>query len=199
VTSESICASQADLLAAVEEALEGGAHLIQYRDKWNSRSMRMRNAHSLLGLCHEHQALLIINDDIELADDIGADGVHIGASDASLEQARKHLGHEAIIGVTCSNSLERALDAEAGSASYVAFGRFFASNTKPNAPAAAVGLLALAKARLHLPICAIGGITPHNAAELIGLGADMVAAVEGVFGAADIEVAARAYTSLFTL
>lgn len=197
ITAESICASQADLLAAVEEALEGGARLIQYRDKWNSRSMRMRNAHSLLGLCHEHRALLIINDDVALADDVGADGVHIGAADASLEQARKHLGPEAIIGVTCSNSLERALSAEAGGASYVAFGRFFASNTKPNAPAAPLELLTQAKARLRLPICAIGGVTPQNAAELIALGADILAAVEGVFGASDIEAAAHQYTALF--
>lgn len=197
VTSESICVSQADLLSAVEEALQGGARLIQYRDKWNDRSTRARNAHSLLGLCHQHRALFIINDDVELADDIGADGVHIGTADASLEEARKHLGSAAIIGVTCSNSLERALSAETGGASYVAFGRFFDSRTKPNAPAAPLGLLTQAKAHLNIPVCAIGGITPHNAAELTKLGADMVAAVEGVFGAADIEVAAREYSRLF--
>lgn len=198
VTSESICASQADLLAAVEEALEGGARLIQYRDKWNDQPTREHNTHSLLGLCHEHSALLIINDDVELAMRSGADGVHIGADDAPLTQTRKQLGREAIIGISCSNSLERALNAEANGASYVAFGRFFASNTKPNAPPAPLELLTQAKAQLRIPICAIGGITIDNAAQVITAGADLVAAVEGVFTAANIETAARRYSALFS-
>lgn len=197
VTSESICASQADLLAAVEEALQGGARLIQYRDKRNDHRTRARNAHSLLGLCHEHGALLIINDDADLALSSGADGVHIGAADAPLTPTRKQLGPKAIIGVSCSNSLERALMAEAGGASYVAFGRFFTSNTKPNAPPAPLELLAHAKRRLRIPICAIGGITTDNATQVIAAGADLVAAVEGVFAAANIETAAGRYSTLF--
>ena len=197
ITSESICRSPADLLTAVEAALAGGARLIQYRDKWNDHAIREHNAHSLLGLCHEHGALLIINDDTELAASSGADGVHLGASDVPLAQARQRLGAEAIIGVTCSNSLERALSAEAGGASYVAFGRFFISNTKPNAPPAPLALLTQAKTHLHIPICAIGGLTAANAAQVISAGADLVAAVEGVFAEENIEAAARRYTALF--
>jgi thiamine-phosphate pyrophosphorylase len=197
VTSQVLCNSQAELLAAVEEALEGGARLIQYRDKWNDRRTRERNAHSLLGLCHEHQALLIINDDVDLAASSGADGVHIGTADVPLTQARQRLGPEAIVGVTCSNSLERALSAQTNGASYVAFGRFFASRTKPDAPAAPLELLTQAKPHLWIPICAIGGVTPHNADDLIARGADMLAAVEGVFGVADIEATARAYAARF--
>lgn len=197
VTSESICRSPAELLAAVEEALAGGAKLVQYRDKRNGPTTRERNAHSLLGLCHEHQALLIINDDVELAANSGADGVHLGAADAPLAQARVRLGREAIIGVTCSNSLERAIAAEAGGASYVAFGRFFASQTKPTAPPAPIELLTQAKNYLHIPVCAIGGITPDNATQILAAGADMVAAVEGVFGSSHIEETTRQYADLF--
>lgn len=197
VTSETLCRSPATLLAAVELALTGGAALIQYRDKWNDRPTRARNAQELKDLCQQHHALLIINDDVDLAAACGADGVHLGATDAPLAQARRQLGAGAIIGVTCANSLERAQAAEAGGASYVAFGRFFDSRTKPNAPPASLQLLTQARTRLHLPLCAIGGITPQNAGSVIQAGADMVAAVEGVFGATDIGTAARSYAALF--
>lgn len=198
ITSEALCRSTADLITSVEEALAGGVRLIQYRDKWNDAATRERHAHALVGLCHEHDALLIINDDVALAQRSSADGVHIGATDAPLALARAQLGPQAVIGVTCSNQLERALAAQSGGASYVAFGRYFPSNTKPDAPPATLELLAQARAQLALPICVIGGITPTNAAPLIAQGANMIAAVEGVFGATDIEAAARAYTALFT-
>ncbi|MGH8540639.1 MAG: thiamine phosphate synthase [Stenotrophobium sp.] len=197
VTSESVCRSPETLLAAVAAALAGDAALIQYRDKRNDAAARARNAQALLGLCREHGALLIINDDVELAYAIGADGVHIGAADAPLAQARARLGAAAIIGVSCANSLPRALAAQAGGADYAAFGRFFPSRTKPDAPPATLELLAQARPQLRIPICAIGGVTPDNAAPLIATGADMIAAVEGVFGAEDIEAAARAYVRLF--
>lgn len=198
ITSETICRSPADLLASVKQALSGGAALIQYRDKWNEAATRTRNAHALLGLCHEHGALLIINDDVELAARCGADGVHVGAGDTPLAQARARLGTEAVIGVSCSNSLQRALVAQAAGTDYVAFGRFFPSRTKPDAPPADPELLNHLRPRLRIPVCAIGGITPNNAPGLIARGADMVAAVEGVFGAAHIEAAARAYAELFS-
>ena len=197
ITSEAICASSATLLAATEEALAGGARLLQYRDKWNSADVRANHAHTLLGLCHEHGALFIINDDVELALNCGADGVHVGNTDASLATARERLGVHAVIGVSCAGSIERALAAQAGGASYVAFGRFFDSRTKPNAPGSEPSLLNLARPQLQIPICAIGGVTPHNAGDLIARGADMVAAVEGVFGDKDIEAAARHYAQLF--
>jgi thiamine-phosphate pyrophosphorylase len=117
---------------------------------------------------------------------------------APLAAARARLGALAIIGVSCAGSLPRALAAQAGGASYVAFGRFFDSRTKPDAPPAPLGLLAEARPQLRIPLCAIGGVTPQNASALIERGADMVAAVEGVFGAADIEAAARGYAQFFT-
>lgn len=197
ITSEAVCRSPDRLVAAAAEALAGGARLLQYRDKWNDPATRLRNAHALRGLCHQQQALLIVNDDPLLAEASDADGVHLGASDAPLAAARARLGPDAIIGVSCANSLERARAAAAAGASYVAFGRFFDSRTKPDAPPATLETLRQARAELSLPICVIGGITPANAAPLLAAGADMVAAVEGVFGAADVAAAAAEYSRLF--
>jgi thiamine-phosphate pyrophosphorylase len=196
VTSAELCRSP-ELTRAVDDALAGGARLIQYRDKAGAADDRRRIARSLLDLCRSRGALFIVNDDVELALAIGADGVHLGAGDMPLRQARLRLGGLATIGVSCANVLERAVTAQDEGASYVAFGRFFPSRTKPDAPPADLALLRQARQRLHIPICAIGGITPANAGPVIEAGAAMIAAVEGVFGAADIAGAARAYDRLF--
>jgi thiamine-phosphate pyrophosphorylase len=197
VTSATLCRAPGQLTRAVEAALTGGARLVQYRDKEGDAGERRRQAKGLLELCRARGALFIVNDDVELALAIGADGVHLGASDLPLRQARRRLGGLATIGVSCANVLERAVAAQDEGASYVAFGRFFPSRTKPDAPPADLALLRQARARLHIPICAIGGLTPANARPVVEAGAAMVAAVEGVFGAADVEGAARAYARLF--
>ncbi|MEK6806597.1 MAG: thiamine phosphate synthase [Pseudomonadota bacterium] len=196
ITSEAICAETSLLLRSVEAALRGGAAWIQYRDKKSDAARQRKNAQSLLTLCHQHGARLIINDNADLAADIGANGVHLGRSDGSIAAARKQLGASAIIGASCGNSLETARSAVAEGVSYVAFGRLFSSRTKPSAPPADLELLMQART-LGVAVCGIGGITPANGASVIAAGADLVAAVEGVFGAADIEAAARAYTKLF--
>ena len=200
ITSAGLCADRARLLAAAEGALRGGAALIQFRDKQGAPEARLASARALAGLCHDHGARLIINDDVALALACGADGVHLGAADAPLAQARQALGPRAILGASCGPYLERAHAAIAAGADYVAFGRFFPSRTKPDAPQATVELLHRARGELHLPICAIGGVTPDNGGALIGAGADLIAAVEGVFGEAEpatVEKAARAYSRLF--
>ncbi|HEY0915967.1 MAG TPA: thiamine phosphate synthase [Solimonas sp.] len=197
ITSEAICRSPDRLVASAAEALAGGARLLQYRDKWHDAATRERNAHALRGLCHEFGALFIVNDDPALAEAVDADGVHVGAADAPLAEARRRLGPRAIIGVSCSNSLDRARAAAAAGANYVAFGRFFESGTKPDAPQADLALLQAARAAVGLPICVIGGLLPSNTGPLIAAGADMAAAVEGVFGAPDVEAAAREYSRLF--
>lgn len=197
ITSADLCRQPPRLIAAVAAAVAGGAALVQYRDKDNDAPTREALARELLGLCRAGHARLIINDDVALAARIGADGVHLGASDLPLREARHRLGAAALIGISCANQLERARAAAGAGASYVAFGRFFPSRTKPNAPHAELSLLREARAALRLPICAIGGITPANAGAVIAAGADLVAAVEGVFGAADVAVAARAYARLF--
>lgn len=202
VTPDALADDPARLLAACSAALAGGARLLQYRDKRSPAALRERNAAALLTLCRAHDGRLIINDDAALAARIGADGAHLGASDGSLMQARALLGPQALIGASCGDSLARAEAAIAAGASYVAFGRYFASNTKPDAPPASLATLIGARSRFDLPLCAIGGITPDNGAALIAAGADWLAAVDGLFGngePAGIEARARAYRALFTV
>ena len=184
------------LLEAVEEALRGGVSILQYRDKHSNTREREQQALDLLRLCHEYDALLIINDDVKLAADCGADGVHLGQEDETLSQARDFLGNRAIIGASCYNRLELAEKACAQGADYLAFGRFFPSSTKPDAIQAELEILARART-LGLPLCAIGGISLDNAASVIEAGADMIAVVEGVFGQPDICKASTALSSLF--
>ncbi len=196
ITSESLCHDASHFDSRVAGALRGGAQLLQYRDKWNDAATRTALARRALALCRSHGAYLIINDDAALAQYIGADGVHLGASDGSIAAARAQLGPQAIIGATCGNSLQRAAAAAQAGASYLAFGAFFPSRTKPEAQAADPETLRAART-LALPLCAIGGITPDNGAPLLAAGADLLAAVGGVFDTSDSETAARAYTALF--
>ncbi|HHJ16015.1 MAG TPA: thiamine phosphate synthase, partial [Gammaproteobacteria bacterium] len=163
------------LIDAVTRAIDGGAQLIQYRDKSGDTRLRSRQASALATLCNTHNILLIINDDLELAAACGAHGVHLGRYDPDLQQARQQLGHDAIIGISCYNRLELAHKAAQQGADYIAFGRFFPSHTNPDAVTAEIDLIRQAKQQLTLPIAAIGGITTANAAPLIEAGADMLA------------------------
>jgi thiamine-phosphate pyrophosphorylase len=189
---------EAELVERVRKAIDGGAAIIQYRDKSSGQARRLEQAAALAALCSARQVPLIINDDIELAAAVNADGVHLGIDDDSVRTARAQLGEDAIIGVSCYNRLERAVEAVAAGADYVAFGRFFASKTKPNAVTADTDLLVAARQQLRVPIVAIGGITPDNGAALIAAGADYLAAIDGVFGQADVYAAAQSYAVLFT-
>ena len=188
------------LLGHVEAALRGGARLLQYRDKSADEARRLREAKALRELCTRHGAQLIINDDAELAARLGV-GLHLGQEDGSLSAARALLGRKVLIGATCHASLELAARAADEGASYVAFGRFFDSNTKPGAPAATLELLGEARRRIGLPIVAIGGVTVTNASDLIARGADMVAVVHALFAtpeAAEVQNRARAFSDLFS-
>jgi thiamine-phosphate pyrophosphorylase len=185
------------IIEQVALAIDGGAVMIQYREKHLPREERGREARALAMLCHERDVPLIINDDIELAAACGAAGVHLGQDDAPVSRARRRLGQRAIIGVSCYNRMERARTAAGTDASYVAFGRFFPSKTKPGALQAQPALLKQARREISLPIVAIGGITPANGAELVHAGADLLAVIHGVFGQTDIRAAARAYAALF--
>lgn len=185
------------LTAAVEQALRGGARLIQYRDKSTDVVRRRAQARTLNTLCQHYGVPLIINDDVDLAAEIGAAGVHIGKDDPAFTTARARLGKEAIIGVSCYNQIDLALDAERAGADHVAFGAFFPSPTKPTEIRASIELLREAQARLNIPIVAIGGITPENAPSLLEAGADALAVISGVFGQSDIQAAAARYAALF--
>ena len=184
-------------VATVEQALRGGATIIQYRDKSGNEAKRLEQASALRSLCGEYNACLIINDDIGLAKAVDANGVHLGEEDVSIEQARLMLGDDAIIGVSCYNQLQRAIVAQAAGADYVAFGAVFTSSTKPSARAANCELIHEAKSQLEIPVCAIGGIDKSNAAQVIDAGADMTALISGLFSEADIARTAKYLSGLF--
>lgn len=185
------------VLDHVRQALQGGARIIQYRDKTQPFQQQLELARQLKTLCDKHQAWLIINDSIELAQACQAHGLHIGKDDAGLTAAREQLGHKAIIGVSCYNDLARAQSMQHQGADYVAFGRFFPSHTKPNAPQADLDTLHQAKQHLQIPVVAIGGVKADNAHQLIQAGADSVAVIHGVFAQNDIRQAATDISALF--
>ncbi|KMN15322.1 thiamine phosphate synthase [Pseudomonas weihenstephanensis] len=185
----------------IEAALDGGLTLLQYRDKSSDEARRLREAEALRDLCARYNAHLIINDDAELAARLGV-GVHLGQTDGPLTPARALLGRQAIIGSTCHSQIELGEQAAKEGASYVAFGRFFNSSTKPGAPTATLDVLDQARARIKLPICVIGGITLDNAAPLVDHGADLLAVVHGLFGAEspqEVTRRARAFNALMSL
>ena len=187
------------LLPYVEAALKGGTRLLQYRDKSTDEARRLREASQLAKLCARHGAELIINDDAELAARLGV-GLHLGQSDGSLAAARALLGSRAIIGATCHAQLQLAAQANREGASYLAFGRFFPSQTKPGAPSASPELLTQARAHFNVPLVAIGGVELDNAGQLIRAGADLLAVVHALFSApsaAEVERRARAFSVLF--
>ena len=184
--------------AMVEQAIAGGARIVQYRNKFAFPSVQEQEATNLAQLCREYGVTFLINDDIDLALCVDADGVHLGQTDMPLASARHQLGAEKIIGITCHNDLDLAQAAQAGGADYVAFGRFFPSRSKPGASAASLDTLTHAKKRLQIPVCAIGGITQTNAPLLIEHGVDMLAVIHAILAARDVEKAARQFAKLFT-
>lgn len=185
------------LFAQVNAALCGGSRIVQYRDKSTNTQRRGQEAQKLLALCRERGAMLIINDDLDLCLQSGAHGVHLGRDDPDLGSARKLLGSQGVIGVSCYNDLQIADEAASRGANYVAFGAIYPSSTKPAAVNAGLELLREAKSVLGLPMVAIGGITPENAYPVIQAGADMVAMIQGLFGQDDIHLAASKVTRLF--
>lgn len=196
ITDEKILPESA-LTASIEQALIGGTSIVQYRDKSGNGIKRLQQATVLRTLCNQYDASLIINDDITLAKTVAADGVHLGEDDATIEQARQILGNDAIIGVSCYNQLQRALDAQTNGADYVAFGAIFTSPTKPAAQPASCELITEAKSQLHIPVCAIGGIDKTNVANVIDAGADMTALISGLFCVKDITQTAAYIARLF--
>ena len=183
---------------AIEAALQGGVKIIQYRDKSSDRQKRFKQAKNLCSLCRQYEAISIINDDLELAKTVNADGVHLGKNDASPKEARQTLGSDAIIGVSCYNSLSTALLAEKNTANYVAFGTMFPSPTKPDAKPADLNIISEAKQQISIPVCAIGGITEKNIQQLVQQDIDMTAVISSLFSTSDIKATANALSKHFT-
>ncbi len=187
------------LTSRVRQALRGGTRLVQYRHKSTMDAATLRAARELRALCRACGVMLIVNDSIALAQDLDADGVHLGRDDESIALARSTLGPGKIIGASCYNDLRLVQEAQAQGADYIAFGSFHASPTKPEAVNASPTLLTRARRQTDLPLVAIGGITPDNGALLISAGADALAVISGIFAQADPEAAARRYARLFEL
>ncbi len=185
------------LVDAVAAAVDGGARVIQYRDKGDDHARRLEQGLALAALCRDRGATFLVNDDIRLAAESGADGVHLGRDDEALVIARRELGDCAVIGVSCYNEFHRALDAEAAGASYVAFGSVFPSRVKPQAPRAELALLRRARQQLRIPIVAIGGVDADNAGLAVAAGADAVAVISAVFASTDVAAAARRVAAVF--
>ena len=185
----------------VAEVLAGGASVIQYRDKSDDQNKRLRQAQLLRALTADHQATLIINDDVHLAAVVGADGVHLGEDDASIGSAREQFGHltgvDPVIGLSCYNDLQRAVAAEVQQVDYVAFGRCFPSTTKPGERYVSLQQIKQARDRLAVPIIGIGGITLDNAPQLLSAGVDGIALIASLFAVKNSQHAAQAFRRMF--
>jgi len=186
-----------ELIARVTAAIAGGAAALQYRNKIASPPLRRAQALALRDLCAAQGTIFIVNDDVNLAYAVDADGVHLGRDDVPLPRARQRLGSTAIIGASCYDSLELAAAAVAGGADYVAFGSFFPSTIKPDAARVEASLLTAAKVRWNVATVAIGGITPATAPALIAAGADALAVMTAVFDAPDVTAAAKAFRDAY--
>jgi thiamine-phosphate pyrophosphorylase len=185
------------LLRVSEQALQGGAALLQYRHKTADAAQRRQQAEALLELCRRYERPFIVNDYVELCMELGADGIHVGGTDASVAEVRAMVGADKIVGASCYGDLELAHAAYRAGASYVAFGGFYPSRVKKYPVTTPPGIVTRAKAQIAVPNVVIGGMTQENAVPLIAAGADMVAAISSVYLADDPVAAARSFAALF--
>lgn len=188
--------SNHQLIEKSESILRNGAMLFQYRNKNYNVVNNIELVKELKSLCKQFSVPFIINDDVELARQVAADGIHLGKNDRDLPSTREYLG-SVIIGVSCYNNIKRAIEAKKSGVDYIAFGSFFPSQTKPDAVKADVEILTQAKNELDLPIVAIGGITPENGKVLLDAGADFLAVINGLYSVIDTETAVKQYKNLF--
>ena len=161
---------------------EHKVNILQYRHKTNNDKLKLEEAKQLLELCLQHNTLFIVNDDINLCEKVGADGIHIGQSDINARLARAALGKKFIIGVTCHDSLKLAIDAENNSADYIALGAIFHSINKPKAIHCPLSKINNIKKNINIPIVGIGGINFENQSLAYDAGCDAVAMIDGLFG-----------------
>jgi thiamine-phosphate pyrophosphorylase len=187
-----------ELLRCVRLALQGGARVLQYRNKTADATLKLAQAQALRLLTREFKTTFIVNDDAQLAAQVDAEGVHLGGEDDSVAAARALLGNSKIIGVSCYNRFSLAQEAVRQGADYVAFGAFFSSSIKPGAVQADLALLKTARSELSVPIVAIGGITQQNGASLVAAGADALAVITALWNAPDIQISAQNFSTLFS-
>ena len=176
------------LYSQVEKALEGGATFVQLREKHLDHETFLKEAKELKELCAKYQVPFVLDDDVELALEVGADGVHVGQSDMEAGDVRAKLGPDKIIGVS-AQTVEQALLAEAHGADYLGVGAVFQTGTKTDAREVEHGVLKEICSKVDIPVVAIGGITQDNVKELSGSGINGVAVISAIFAQKDIETA----------
>lgn len=187
------------LIKKVEAALQGGINVLQYRNKQANHKLQTQQARELLPLCKQYNVPLIINDSVKLCLTLDADGVHLGADDGNLTEVKVRIGANKILGASCYNRFDLALNAQNQGADYVAFGACFASNIKPNAPVADLSLFSRARAELNVPSVAIGGINLQNAPQIIHAGANAIAVIQAIFTADDVKSTSQQFSQLFKI
>lgn len=185
------------LVAASEQAIAGGAALLQYRHKTADHTKRSEQASALLKLCRRLNVPLIINDHVDLCEQLDADGIHVGGTDASVADVRARIGKVKMVGASCYGDLQLARNAVAAGASYVAFGGFYPSRVKKYEVTTPPDIITRALAEIDVPLCVIGGMTVENSRPLVALGAHMVAAISSVYSVGDHRSAASAFADLF--
>lgn len=185
------------LLSVTESALKAGIAMLQYRHKTATEALQRHQATALRDLCRQYKVPFIINDHLALCEEIDADGVHVGGTDATVAAVRSVMGPDKIIGASCYGDLQRAHDAAAAGANYVAFGGFYPSRVKKYEVSTPVDIISRAKAALTVPVCVIGGMTPENAVPLVNEGADLVAAISSVYQHEHPASAAADFVRLF--
>jgi thiamine-phosphate pyrophosphorylase len=188
-----------DLSGQALAAGRNGIAMLQYRHKEAGPALRLAQATALLALCRRHGVPFIVNDFVELCEQIDADGVHLGGTDAEVAQVRTRLGPGKIIGASCYGDMPRALDAQAAGASYVAFGGFYPSRVKKYAVTTKLEILDQAREAIAVPTVVIGGMTPENAAPLVDKGASMVAAISSVYQADSVAAAVGRFLALYKM
>lgn len=177
------------LTEQVEEAMKGGITFLQLREKHLSKEEFLKEAIEIKDLAQKYQIPFVINDEIEIAQEAGADGVHVGQDDMPVEEVRKILGKDKIIGVSAHN-VEEAVRAERGGADYLGVGAVYPTSTKENTSAVSMEEMKKICQTVSIPVVAIGGIKKNNMKVLTGTGVNGIAVVSAIFAAKDIRKAA---------
>lgn len=187
----------AALLRMCDDAMDGGIRLLQYRNRGGDADCRRRQARQLAAMCRRRRITFIVNNDVALAAEVAADGVHLGGGDMPIRRARDILGERALIGATCRAAVGLAEEAVAAGADYVAFGAVYPSPSKADTTPCSLDVVQAGKQRISAPLVAIGGITAATVGDVVAAGADAVAVISGLFGEADRRAAARRLCAAF--
>lgn len=196
VITDDVLTPPKTIMAQVEQALKGGAKIVQLRDKTSSLEEIKKTALILQKLCTAHDALFVLNDAVELAIELGLSGLHIGKSDHHrVKEIRKEF--QGVLGVSCYGSVEFAIEMQDVGVDYVAFGSFFSSPTKPSSNIVPLGTLRIAKNSLDIPVCAIGGLDSENIADVMLYKPDMISLISDIWKSENIEEKSDFYKSLY--